>query len=454
MPKLRETLLPFTIRNAARLRFYTESWQGIDHSSISSIADLPKLPTLAKAEYRRSLMYDEPAVSDTAYISHTTGTTGPLTWRHRSLAEAALIGQLFADRTEHPTSDLALTFRYDHHGMALPVPGRTRAMPIGLSDEAELKQCVEMLTASYRFNDGILRPTIITGSTRDVAILAQAWIEAGSPEGALPVHTLYLMGFVDAGLYRFLTAAFSKAQVIEKYSLTEIFGGATRMWPSQQFILDPYVVGEIIDDHGMPVPPGVAGELALTELFPFIQMQPLIRYRTGDIALALHSEDDTMLFEWWGRRNTCIEVDVGGKRVWAVGYSRIADWLSRQAIVARHRHKPGLSSLVSTDFGEPCFTVVDNKADAIELDIGLRINPWWDKDATIELARELWEALRSIAIAPLECLRLRLRFRHVPRPPDDYATITVGPAIEFLSARLSEAVPSVSVLQSQGQSCE
>ena len=453
MPGLREALLPFTIRNAARLRFYMESWHGVDANTVLSIADLPKLPTLTKADYRRSLMYDELAVSDSAYITHTTGTTGPLTWRHRSLAEASIIGQLFADRTEPPTSDLALTFRYDHHGMALPVPGRIRAMPIGLSDEAELKQCVEMLTASYRFADGILRPTIITGSARDVAVLAQAWIEAGRPEGILPVHTLYLMGFVDSGLYRFLTATFPKAQVIEKYSLTEIFGGATRIWPSQQFILDPYVVGEVVDDLGMPVPPGVAGELALTELFPFVQMQPLIRYRTGDIALALHSEGDTALFEWWGRRSSCIEVEVNGKRVWAMGYSRMADWLSRQPIVARHRHKPGLSSLVSTDFGEACFTL-DNKPEAIELDIGLRINPWWEVDATIQLARELWDALRLIAIAPMECLRLRLRFRHVRRPPDDYTTLTGGPAMEFMLARLSDSVPSVRVLQSQGQSCE
>lgn len=442
MSRLREALLPFTIRNAARLRFYAESWDGLDAEAVLAVADLPKLPTLTKVEYRRSLMFEELAVSDTAYVTHTTGTTGPLTWRHRSLAEASIINELFGDRTEQPSSDLALTFRYDHHGMALPVPGRMRAIPIGLTDETELKQCVEMLTASYRFASGSLRPTIISGSSLDVAVLAEAWIEAGRPEDALPIHTLYLLGFVDAGLFRFLTGTFNGAQVLEKYSLTEIFGGATRRWPSKQFVLDPYVIGEVVDEHGMPVPSGVAGELTLTELFPFVQMQPLIRYRTGDIALFLSSDGDTTVFEWWGRRENCISVDLGNKRVWVAGYSRIADWLSLQPIVARQRHKPSLSSLVSTDFGHPCF-VINNGPDAVAFDVGLRVNPWWEVDATVRFARELWESLRCISVSSPEHLQLRLRFHHVPQPPDDFEALIGGPALEFPLARLSDPLQPV-----------
>lgn len=453
MPTLREALLPFTIRNAARLRFYAQSWSGIDIESISSTRDLAILPTLAKDEYRRSLMFDEEAIADAAFVTHTTGTTGPLTWRHRSVAEATVVHQLFGRSEGAPSQDLALTFRYDHHGMSMPIPGRVRSMPIGLTDESELKQCVQMLKAPYHFGDGILRPTIVAGSSHDVALLAQAWLEVRPPDDDLAIHTLHLLGLVDAGLHRFLAHAFKGTQIIEKYSLTEIFGGATRRWPSTSFVLDPYVIGEVLDERGAPVQSRAAGELVLTELFPFVQMQPLIRYRTGDVVLLTSDDTDNLQFESWGRRESCVLVAAKGSDRWVLGYRPVADWLSLQSLVSRQAHKPGLSSVTSLDFGPPCLLITCSDDDrTVTIDIGLRVNPWWERHAVRELAHGLWETLRTLAVSSLNGLSVRLRFRHMPHPPDDFSIATKGPAYDLLPTRLSEPCPLTVDQSSEGAS--
>lgn len=442
MPRLCEALLPFTIRNAVRLRFYAQAWNGIDIDAISSPKELCKLPTLSKQEYRSSLMLDDQAGLETAYITHTTGTTGPLTWRHRSLAEAAVIHQLFGSVTEGSSKEFALTFRYDHHGMSMPVPGRVRSMPIGLTDEAELKQCVQLLTGTYRFADDVLRPTIVAGSAHDVALLAQAWLEAGAPGDVLAVHTLHLLGFVDLGLYSFLTSAFKDAHIIERYSLTEIFGGATRRWPSTSFVLDPHVIGEVVDEGGAPVTSGTAGELVLTELFPFVQMQPLIRYRTGDVVLLLDDHSDNLQFEWWGRRDNCVLERINGTSTWILGYRPLADWLSLQRLVSRQAHRTGLSSLTSTDFGPPCLKI-DKQPDRpiVRIEVGLRVNPWWAQDAVRELAQGVWSRLQSMATSLEQSLSVCLSFRHVPSPTDDFSATTSGAALQFPPRTLSCTSP-------------
>jgi hypothetical protein len=166
-----------------------ERYLDVDVDAISCTRDLCKLPALAKEVYRRSFMFEDLAVSDTEYITHTTGTTGALTWRHRSLAEASVIRELFGQQTGQLSKDLTLAFRYDHHGMAMPMPGRARGIPIGVNDEIQLKQSVQMLTASYHFADGMRHPTIVAGTGHDVALLAQAWLEAQTANEPLGIHT-------------------------------------------------------------------------------------------------------------------------------------------------------------------------------------------------------------------------------------------------------------------------
>lgn len=445
MPTLREALLPFTLRNAARLPFYATLWDGIDAATISSIAELSRLPALSKETYRRRLMFDESAVQHTEYITHTTGTTGELTWRHRSAAEASLIHQLFGRAAgKEPTGQLALVVRYNRHGMGMPMPGGTRGIPVGLDDDAELKQFVDMVGARFRFAEGALRPTVLTGSGHDLAILAQAWLESGRAADGHAIRALHLLGFVDEGLRRFLRSSFDGAEIIGKYSLAEIFGGASRRWPSTRFVLEPYVVGEVTDEDGSPVQCGGIGELTLTELFPFVQMQPLVRYRTGDIVTLVNDENDDFEFEWWGRRADCARARVDGTDSWVLGYRPIADWLSLQPLAARTTHRPGLSSVGSTDVGPPCVALsTEPDGVTVRVVVGLRVNPWWATEAVQRFARDLWAALRSMAVVPAEDVRVRLCFRHVARPTGEFGAAEERRDRTYPPAPLSTSLPLV-----------
>lgn len=441
MSSLRDALLPFTIENATRLPFYREFWANAEAESVSKVRDLPRLPTLSKAQYRQSLMCDEDVVRLTEYISHSSGTTGELTWRHRSAAEATIIGELFGRAGDDAPTDLALAMRYNRHGMAMPVPGRTRSIPIGLDDNDELKQCLRMLDASYRFAGANLRPTLLTGSGHDVALLIQAWLETHTPgQPAGEVHTLHVMGFVDAALRRFLRSASGGLHLVEKYSLSEIFGGASRVWPASTFVLEPHVVGEVVDEDGAHVPHGAVGELVLTELFPFVQMQPLIRYRTGDVVLLVDSGDDRLEFEWLGRRHQCV-LD-RSTQTWIFGYRPVADWLSLQPVVARETHRPGLSLVRSGNVGAPCVYVRGSEdGTTVHIDVGLSVNPWWDKPNVQGLVNGLWPAMRSMRAAAGDRIRVQLSLRHVAARVSEPEEWLNGPVLQIPPVMLADPAP-------------
>jgi len=316
-----------------------------------------------------------------------------------------------------------------------------------------------MLLAEYHFAEGPVRATIVSGSGHDVALLGQAWLESGPVGHHLAIHTLYLLGYVDAGLYRFLKSVFEDPQIVERYSLTEIFGGASRREPKAKFLLDPYVMGEIVDEGGVPVSPGEAGELTLTELFPFVQMQPLIRYRTGDIVLS-RNEEAELAFDWWGRRESCVRVSVAGVERWVAGYGPLADWLSLQPLVAREPHRAGLSSIASTEFGAPCVRLRNGRNGTHAMvDVGLRVNPWWALESVNSLAAGIWARLRKMVPTPLhDTIIVQIALRYSSKLSGDWLP-DAEPGVRLEPARLADEVPRVSgrawdATASQGRSCE
>lgn len=441
MPNIRKALLPFTISNAAKLPFYSKFWSRVDTDSVQSLADLHLLPTLTKSEYRRSFMFEPASVSKADYVTHTTGTTGEVTWRHRSALEASVIGSLFQQRKESDNDELSLVIRYNRHGMAMPVPGRARSIPISVTDAIELKQCLEMLTATYYMGGRTLRPTILAGGGQDLALLAQSCLESQVPREKLAIRTIYLGGFVDTGLRRFIRRCFDNADVIEKFSMAEIFGGATRRWPDESFTLDPYVVGEVVDEQGNPLGIGETGELVLTELFPFVQIQPLIRYRTGDIVQLIEQSEEITKFQWWGRRHQCALGGEEGLQRWILGYRPLADWLSQQPVVARQAYRSYLP-LTSSDLGAPCVAVSIVAESVLRVEIGVRVNPWWETRTIQALMEGLWDLINSTIQRPPEWLYIQLAFRHVPGFIDDFTALPDSRDLVFTPTRPSDLAPN------------
>lgn len=390
---LRSALLPFTIRNALNIPFYREHWNGCGASNVRTVEQLANLPALTKSAYRESLMHASEAVRNTSFVSHSTGTTGALTWRHRTHAEATVIQQVFgtANGVRPPMLTLSLA-SVDLHGMMLSVPGAGHSMPGRMSEDVGVTQCLEMITQEFHFNNVTTKPTAIVGNAPDIALLAQALLEHQLADKH-SIDLLTVMGYVHVGLTDMYNAVFRNPTIVNRYSLSEIFGGATKADGLQSYTVDPYVIAEVVDESDAALPRGRVGELTFTELFPFVQQQPLIRYRSGDMARRLEDCPRTgcLRFDWIGKRDRCVIGDSGR----GMAFRQVSDWLSLTDVAARSSHRPHLTSIVSTDVGRPCLSMcAGTEQNHAIVSIGLRINPWLDTAELRAFVAGLWDVLR------------------------------------------------------------
>lgn len=251
------------------------------------------------------------------------------------------------------------------------------------------------------------------GAADEIALILYALTERGIDASALAlqrVHTSFV--FLDKGLRQFIETGFG-VDVVERFSLSEVFGGATFDRPLNAFLLDPYVVGEIVDESGRDVSVGIAGELVLTELFPLVQMQPLIRYRTGDIVERVDAGDNNVAFRWWGRRVNCVAAGVGEARRWLFGFRHLADVLADEPSAARHLVREHATAVRVSDLGQPAFDVrVSGPADeqVVELTVRLRHPPLLYPHASEALTASLWAVMGQMAMGA--SVRIRVSLEH------------------------------------------
>lgn len=404
---LASSLLSFTLRNAWRLEFYRQFWSLRD-SPPSTWSEFESLPSLSKQEYRAGLMLNDPAVDQSDFVSHTTGTTGRMTWRHRTFAEAEVIASLFGSSLAS-SNDVTVSIRYNRHGMELPVPGGSRVVPVSLAEDVDMEQFLDLLATAFPIRGTATRPTALAAGSDDLALLSQALLERGLvPTRTQHIRTMMVGGYLALGRRKLVERAFPHARIVEKYSLAEIFGGATRA-ESGVYTADPHVIAEVLNDEDRPVDVGTLGELVLTELFPFVQMQPLIRYRTGDLVRHHGTAPDGRLrFEWWGRRQHCA-VDPGSGR-WAIGERPLLDWLSLDPLAASSEHRPQISNVGSHDVGVPVCALTTHE-DVVRVTVGLRVSPWAYEAEVAKFVQRLWGHLQA-EVAGDRATKIQLELCH------------------------------------------
>jgi hypothetical protein len=255
-----------------------------------------------------------------------------------------------------------------------------------------------------------MRPELLIGPSQDLVQLTQALVEIGYEPRSSAITHLMSAGYLDAQQREFLATRFG-ATISERFSVAEIFGGATAATAGDPYVLDPHVIGEVVDEGGARVALGGIGELTLTELYPYVQMQPLIRYRTGDL-VRLVDDGEEFTFEWLGRTNDSLRISHDGRAA-VLAFRAVSDLLSREPTVARGPARSGLT-LASLDLGFPAFVMTAAAADdvpVVTLSVWLRHRPDLYLSASQALVDRWWESLASLVEGDAE-LRLRIELRH------------------------------------------
>jgi phenylacetate-coenzyme A ligase PaaK-like adenylate-forming protein len=397
--------LVLTIKNALRQPFYQSLWADIDTDVIGEPADISVLPCVTKQMYHDDYMtsFDH---SLSHYLSHSSGTTGALTFRHRSHVEEVFIRWLLSP-SEAPDRDPRVGIRLmtgPMHGMQMPVSGGGVSIPAATGTVVQLQQCIELLTTSFHLHGRSLRPSHLSGQSIDVALVAQALRAHSIEPSSLPLREITLMGPVDEGLRQFLNRSFD-VPLRERYSTSEVFGGAVREPGLDHFVTDPFVIAEVCDDQGRALDDGAIGQLTMTELYPFVQIQPLIRYCTGDLVERVASPSPGRIsFRYLGRLEQSVWLKRPDREDVVFTDGPLADALGGLPMITRWRAYGDIAANFP-NVGKPIVELFRPTESQVGVRVGVSVDPFLYPRAAQEIVDCIWDTL-SPPLAPDDDIEL------------------------------------------------
>ncbi len=361
---LRDALIAGTVRHAnAFSPFYRDLYAkcGCDPAGVNCVDSLRNLPVVSKRLLRESNLsacaYEERTY--VSHVQHTSGTTGRPLLLYRSVDEVDFIQQFFS-RVEAlgpgPTHrPILLQLHRPHHGTSTPVPSPFFVLDAAITDEASVEHCFHLLLRSYDMPSIANRVGGLAGGNLDVYLLS---LLAEERIGQLGVEgTPYPLGVSLAGSYvtarwrRELERIWGTAPV-DRFSASEVFGGATFCQQCAGHHFDPHVVAEVVNvKTGKPLLSGL-GMLALTSLFPFVQLQPMIRYATGDL---FELEEEGCIgptFRFRGRVDQALFSETTPDELLLDG-ATLQDVLDDELELTRTDHFPGIRHPLARIVGMP-----------------------------------------------------------------------------------------------------
>jgi hypothetical protein len=313
--EFRNRLVGDTVRAAARdSEFYRALYAGLDLANLETVDDLARLPTVDKAMLTaagdKALCLTE--AGPTAAIQSTSGTTGAPFWLYRSRAEQEFIGAFFLEWNSREDTGpgprpLVLQLVNDRHGVPTAVPSKVFPFSCRMMDESSVERAIELLRARFSIDGAAERISTLTGSLDDIVMFTTYLIEHGiDPAEEFAVVRLSPIGRYMTRRNRSILQAVWGRRVSERYSISEIFGGANLIEELNGYWFDPYLAPEVLAlDTDAPLANGV-GRLHLTGLRPFSIMQPLIRYCTNDL-FEVATDDGVTVHRFKGRESHALK---------------------------------------------------------------------------------------------------------------------------------------------------
>ena len=340
-------------------------------------------------------------------ICHTSGCTGPALSVYKSAEELSFIWdyqiQLQAPvRNKLPSLPLVLSIPNFYHGTPIRVPSIGKVFVGGVTDDLLINDIITLLRQRFHIEGHDDHFSIITCLVHQMLFLTNYLLEQGIDPNEFNIKSINIIGgYLTNRGREYLHNAWG-AMIFDRFSLTESAGGATRCHSCGYFHLDPHVIGEILDvDSDVPATNGV-GRLVLTELYPFVQMQPFIRYDTGDLVRPIESDCHSALtFEFAGKSKNCISWSPSGKTEWLILsvdllelIDAIPDFRRVEQFLSVHSAEdPSVGSL-------PIYTLIGSLQKSnfllITLTIELRYAPHFYPERTTELRNIIANGLADL----------------------------------------------------------
>jgi phenylacetate-CoA ligase len=276
--------------------FYRDAMRaaGVHPLDMVSLADIERLPLLSKDDVRRNLYFklfaDNHRKREMLKIS-TSGSTGEpfTTYADRyqlevrfaaTLRSAEWTGWRFGDRQArlwHQTIGMTrlqvLRERVDAMFM------RRLFIPAFEIDAENIERFIGLIRTH--------RPVLVDGYAESLNFLATYVREGGRP-GFSPLAIISSAQALPDNVRELIETGF-ETKVYDKYGAREFSGIAYQCGhsPDHHVVDESYLVELLVD--GRPAVPGEIGEVVITDLNNF--SVPLIRYRIGDLAMAVDNSE-------------------------------------------------------------------------------------------------------------------------------------------------------------------
>ena len=339
--QFRKRLLPLTLGHGVQIDFYRKHWG--TQTAPSELTDIPTVSKRADGSDLETLRHPD---LQPAMLMHSTGTTGRPFRRYRSREELDAYREYaqarIAKANDGAPSRPVLAFNSipgSVHGSTMDSPGISYRMSIDFFSEFGIRNALTVLsdTALFRREGHVPLRTIVGAPNLLVALTALCNQQSIDP-AVFEIDELYCISDVLTSKAKsYLRSSWGSTRLRDIFSCSESVGAAVQCADCGGYHYEPLVWPEILGlDTDTTVEEGI-GELTLTELYPFSQIQPLLRYRTGDIVERLRcpARPYELAFRPLGRLTSCPSVHVDGRSRVLIGGTELREILEDEPGVGR-----------------------------------------------------------------------------------------------------------------------
>lgn len=284
--ELRQRFLQTTVQHAWQYSpFYRDLWGGEVCPDIQSTENLQELPIVKKEMLQQNLNEMVTAKHMPDFIQFTGGTLSTPALRFRDFQECQVIGERnkILRQLSSREQKLYLHLLNPMNGPELSIPGWS-SIVVPLVLEKHFGQVDRLLRREFKFEDHESRvSTIISGLDR-LKLLTAFFLEQGIDFSQYNVSTIMSSAAYLTRRWRRIFEESWDARVVHYYGLSEVSEG--RGVPCNlcgAYHCQPIAIPEVVSLQSSKTLEQGIGVLVITTLYPFVQLQPMIRYWTDDI---------------------------------------------------------------------------------------------------------------------------------------------------------------------------